>query len=172
MAFSLEHIYISRRHSLTRCCETGGTTEKRSCPKPKPTPSSTICLLALRWLIFIIRMYFFPILVSIVPRSGLLIERIGPNISFLDNDPHEVHRRSKWPLHVGLRLLCPCPLSYTVPSGSHFKRSWEFVSNLDYEWSFIRGHRPYRWTIWVCSPTLFSAFCLHSLKPQPDPLLV
>jgi len=30
---------------------------------------------------------------------------------------------------------------------------WEFVSNLDYEWSFIRGHRPYRWTIWIYSIT-------------------
>jgi hypothetical protein len=27
--------------------------------------------------------------------------------------------------------------------------SWEFVTTLDYEWSVIRGHRPYRWTIWV-----------------------
>ena len=27
--------------------------------------------------------------------------------------------------------------------------SWEFVTTLDYEWSAIRGRRPYRWTIWV-----------------------
>ena len=27
--------------------------------------------------------------------------------------------------------------------------SWEFLITLDYEWSVIRGHRPYRWTIWV-----------------------
>ncbi|KAH9984327.1 hypothetical protein BJV74DRAFT_587879 [Russula compacta] len=30
---------------------------------------------------------------------------------------------------------------------------WEFVTNLDYEWSVIRGHRPYRWTIWIYSLT-------------------
>ncbi|KAN0141810.1 hypothetical protein V8E53_000272 [Lactarius tabidus] len=30
---------------------------------------------------------------------------------------------------------------------------WEFVANLDYELSVIRGHRPYRWTIWVYSLT-------------------
>ena len=27
--------------------------------------------------------------------------------------------------------------------------SWEFVTTLDYEWSIIRRHRPFRWTIWV-----------------------
>jgi hypothetical protein len=27
--------------------------------------------------------------------------------------------------------------------------SWEFVTTLDYEWSVIRGHRPFRWTICV-----------------------
>ncbi|KAH9962350.1 hypothetical protein BC827DRAFT_213863 [Russula dissimulans] len=27
--------------------------------------------------------------------------------------------------------------------------AWEFVSYLDYEWSVIQGHRPYRWTIWI-----------------------
>lgn len=29
--------------------------------------------------------------------------------------------------------------------------SWEFFTTLDYEWSIIRGRRPYRWTILVCS---------------------
>jgi hypothetical protein len=27
--------------------------------------------------------------------------------------------------------------------------SWEFFTTLDFEWSVIRGNRPYRWTIWV-----------------------
>ncbi|KAN0125627.1 hypothetical protein V8E52_000834 [Russula decolorans] len=30
---------------------------------------------------------------------------------------------------------------------------WEFVTNLDYEWSVIRRHRPFRWTIWIYSTT-------------------
>jgi len=30
---------------------------------------------------------------------------------------------------------------------------WEFFSTLDYEWSVIRGRRPYRWTIWIYSLT-------------------
>jgi len=33
---------------------------------------------------------------------------------------------------------------------------WEFVTTLDYEWSVIRGSRPYRWTIWVYSYTRLS----------------
>ncbi|KAI9508046.1 hypothetical protein F5148DRAFT_1199660 [Russula earlei] len=32
---------------------------------------------------------------------------------------------------------------------------WEFVTTLDYEWSVFKGHRPYRWTIWVCSERHF-----------------
>ncbi|KAI0001532.1 hypothetical protein BJV74DRAFT_73961 [Russula compacta] len=30
---------------------------------------------------------------------------------------------------------------------------WEFFTTLDYEWSVIRGHRPYRWTILMYSLT-------------------
>jgi len=30
---------------------------------------------------------------------------------------------------------------------------WEFVISVDYEWSVIRGHRQYRWTIWIYSLT-------------------
>jgi len=30
---------------------------------------------------------------------------------------------------------------------------WEFFTTLDYEWSIIRRHRPYRWTIWLYSLT-------------------
>ncbi|KAH9974555.1 hypothetical protein BGW80DRAFT_1444701 [Lactifluus volemus] len=28
---------------------------------------------------------------------------------------------------------------------------WEFFTTLHFEWSFIRGNRPYRWTIWIFS---------------------
>jgi len=34
---------------------------------------------------------------------------------------------------------------------------WEFFTTLDYEWSVIRGRRPYRWTIWVYSLTRVAA---------------
>jgi len=33
---------------------------------------------------------------------------------------------------------------------------WEFVTTLDYEWSVIRGRRPYRRTIWIYSVTRMS----------------
>ncbi|KAH9988698.1 hypothetical protein BJV77DRAFT_1069946 [Russula vinacea] len=28
---------------------------------------------------------------------------------------------------------------------------WEFITTFDFEWSIIRGHRRYRWTIWIYS---------------------
>ncbi|KAI0311000.1 hypothetical protein OF83DRAFT_1177997 [Amylostereum chailletii] len=34
---------------------------------------------------------------------------------------------------------------------------WEFVSTFNYEWSVIRGKRPYKWTIWVYSGCRISA---------------
>ncbi|KAF8494700.1 hypothetical protein F5888DRAFT_1716127 [Russula emetica] len=34
---------------------------------------------------------------------------------------------------------------------------WEFIITLDYEWRVIRGHLPYRWTIWVYSLTRVAA---------------
>ena len=38
--------------------------------------------------------------------------------------------------------------------------SWEFVTNLGFEWSIIRGRRPYRWTIWVChDKPFFLSWC-------------
>jgi len=42
--------------------------------------------------------------------------------------------------------------------------TWEIFTTLDYEWSVIRGRRPYRWTIWIYSATRLStlvAVVLH-----------
>ncbi|KAF8494704.1 hypothetical protein F5888DRAFT_1716169, partial [Russula emetica] len=44
----------------------------------------------------------------------------------------------------------------------------EFIITLDYEWRVIRGHLPYRWTIWVYSLTRVAAlvgviFCIVGL---------
>jgi len=30
---------------------------------------------------------------------------------------------------------------------------WELLTTLDFEWNAIRGHRPYRWSIWIYSLT-------------------
>jgi hypothetical protein len=61
------------------------------------------------------------------------------------------------------RSLHVCPPGYTSRLLSIITlnavlttASWEFVTTLDYEWSVIRGHRPYRWTIWVCDFWRFS----------------
>jgi len=35
---------------------------------------------------------------------------------------------------------------------------WEFLTHLDYEWSVVKGHRPYRWTIWIYSTVRFATF--------------
>ncbi|KAH9964987.1 hypothetical protein BC827DRAFT_1153903 [Russula dissimulans] len=34
---------------------------------------------------------------------------------------------------------------------------WEFFTHLDYEWNVIKGHRPYRWTIWIYSTVRLAA---------------
>jgi len=73
------------------------------------------------------------------------------------------------PLNLSLISLCCETLAHCVWS-VHVRRvyrsasppslprlnsifSWEFFTTLDYEWSVIRRHRPYRWTIWVCTET-------------------
>jgi hypothetical protein len=48
-----------------------------------------------------------------------------------------------------------------------FTLSWEIVTTLDYEWNVIRGRRPYRWTIWVCNHSPFSA-CSVTLLCETD----
>ncbi|KAH9957060.1 hypothetical protein BGW80DRAFT_230996 [Lactifluus volemus] len=50
---------------------------------------------------------------------------------------------------------------------------WEFFTTLDFEWSVIRGNRPYRWTIWIYSLTRIATLVaiildfvgLHLLTP-------
>jgi hypothetical protein len=44
-------------------------------------------------------------------------------------------------------------MTYTMITRRSAYTSWEFITNLDYEWSIIRGHRTHNWTIWVCSDT-------------------
>ena len=59
-------------------------------------------------------------------------------------------------------LVCSAPP--VAPSRSQLTNnnpllisSWEFLTTLDYEWSVIRKHRAYRWTIWVRISSLFLA---------------
>ena len=57
-----------------------------------------------------------------------------------------------WALHVSPRGPPQRTLSLAVLHNSIFLvSSWEFVVTLDFEWGVFRGHRPYRWAIWVCA---------------------
>ena len=50
--------------------------------------------------------------------------------------------------------LAPTALTsslYVVTQSRASASSWEFVTTLGFEWDVIRGRRPYRWTILVCS---------------------
>ncbi|KAI0287760.1 hypothetical protein BC826DRAFT_738520 [Russula brevipes] len=42
---------------------------------------------------------------------------------------------------------------------------WEFVTTVSYEWSIIRGRRPYRWTIWIYLITRLAALAtvIHNI---------
>ena len=49
-----------------------------------------------------------------------------------------------------------CPVTVLIcPISQLLTASWEFLTTLHYEWSIIRGHRPYGWSIWVCGDTPF-----------------
>jgi hypothetical protein len=52
--------------------------------------------------------------------------------------------------------------------GSTSTPSWEFFTTLDYEWSVIRGRRPYWWTIWVCADGHFISPLIACTGPLID----
>ena len=52
-------------------------------------------------------------------------------------------------LYMSVHVLRVTLLPLTSTRPLHTR--WEFVTTLYYEWRVIRGRRPYRWTIWVCS---------------------
>ena len=61
----------------------------------------------------------------------------------INSDPREVLAHHGWSLLVSLHCYYA-----RYPTQSFFS-SWEYLTTLDYEWKVIRGHVPYRWTIWV-----------------------
>ena len=54
-------------------------------------------------------------------------------------------------LYMWVHILQLRVTLFPLTSGRPLHIRWEFVTTLYYEWHVIRGHRPYRWTIWVCS---------------------
>jgi hypothetical protein len=76
--------------------------------------------------------------------------RLGSQLTLFDRVSFNVLACFGWSLLVCLLYrvgLC----FHKVSSNNNwcFIFSWEYVTTFDYEWSVIRGHRPYRWTIWV-----------------------
>ncbi len=47
--------------------------------------------------------------------------------------------------------------------------SWEYIVTLDYEWRVIRGHLPYRRTIWVRDDRRFAFVVLELWTKLLDP---
>ena len=69
-----------------------------------------------------------------------------------------------WYIYVSFPAVPLLPGLYlTIQLRPPAASSWEFFTTLEYEWDVIRGHRPYRWTIGVC--TLLSGFRQSSLAP-------
>ena len=62
----------------------------------------------------------------------------------------EVLARNRWHIYVSLPFFAA--LTYALYLITQSAARWEFFTTLDYEWDVIRGHRPYRWTIWVRGP--------------------
>ena len=56
---------------------------------------------------------------------------------------------------MGGLFMCVCHTSFELAHSLTPTSSWEFFTSLNYELSVIRGRRPYRWTIWVCSQEPF-----------------
>jgi hypothetical protein len=65
--------------------------------------------------------------------------------------------------------MCACSLLGISPlrcvASQLLIYSWEYFITLDLEWNVIRGRRPHRWTIWVCTShsPFFFLFCDKSV---------
>lgn len=64
-------------------------------------------------------------------------------------------------------MVSSCASAWLCPVAALMCPSWEFLTALNYEWSIIQGHRPYRWSISVCDDTLRSGSG-HPGGPQID----
>ncbi|KAH9967683.1 hypothetical protein BJV74DRAFT_277454 [Russula compacta] len=82
-------------------------------------------------------------------------------------------RLSCYPFHIAARMVNLQDPAVVAKYGSISDKVWhamtglfvwELIVTLDYEWSVFRGHRPYRWTIWIYFTTrvatLLAMICL------------
>jgi len=77
----------------------------------------------------------------------------------INSNSFEVLARCGRSLHVSHHR------SLTFNATQSSSSSWEFFTTLDYEWRVIRGHLPYRWTIWVRNDGHFTLVSLAMLCP-------
>lgn len=59
----------------------------------------------------------------------------------------EIRPYSRWRIYVSLYIRY-----WRVRANGSYMHSvqrWEFLSTIWFEWSFISGNRPYRWSVWV-----------------------
>ena len=127
------------------------------------SPQTCFCLPINRWSALwsttAIPMWFWAI--SVRARLSSLIPK-----SQLPNEPISPQRRST-PSTLS-QMVSTCGSSYAVIDMPLLRdltnptRSWEFFTNLDYEFDIIRGRRPYRWTIWVRN----SGLCFRASHPR------
>ena len=80
-------------------------------------------------------------------------ENAGILNGFFQSRPTKIVARCGCSLYVGLRGTSLCTHRKLLTRGC--RSSWEFITTLDFEWSFIQGGRRYRWTIWVCNDGFF-----------------
>ena len=81
-----------------------------------------------------------PILEAAEGRSSSSLSDKPSRLSLPGSHSHQACSRCGWRVHVS-RLLHP---SYIDPFSHH--TSWEFVLNLDYEYSIITGKRELKWS--------------------------
>src|SRR6267154_1806705 len=84
----------------------------------------------------------------------------GSQLTSFDSNNVETLACSGWTLLVCLPLQALDSHNISNNNNPVLFSSWEFVTTLDYEWSVIRRHRPYRWSIWVRSDALFVSSCV------------
>ena len=79
----------------------------------------------------------------------------GIQLTFFDSGTVETVACCGWTVLVSLPRQVLDPQNISNNNNPVLISSWEFLTTLDYEWSVIRGHRPFRWTIWVRINVLF-----------------
>lgn len=76
----------------------------------------------------------------------------GSQVTSFDSGSVETLAYCGWTLLVCLAAACS---THRISNKKLLVLSWEFFTTLDYEWSVIRRHRRFRWTIWVRINVLF-----------------